>query len=688
MEKALHKEMNKFKITMKKIQVVAAMLLVAVLATTSCQKRIHEVEVEDVENVEDIFAEAVPDSYYAYAQISVPAATETVYIQYKDKDGNTQTVTQRVYPEVAEPEGGKDVEPFGTVLLHFVSENPAKVSVYYVLASASKASSGDAAVTVLEDFPVDQFTAYMSEIGKVRYFMVDWHLTWKEENGVQVPVYPEDLVMYDKEHNHTLRYTFAYTSNAANSACFVLTDAYEVQDRMVVGVKYDYCDGCENCPYCMPWGCSCGCGGVNKDFVPSGDLTKAEPATKGTYIAPYADVSSTTVTLAEPRYYTGTEDEFTMYHSSGVVMFDDSWPNLPEAIGGGGHYDIDFNDLVVDYDIEAVTVADDFLKTSTHDEQLRVVLHIRALGGNSGWRAGLVLEGFDINNVESVDEYYTLDSWQNSKGALPAWAAATRFTENSVHYDPLNTAYNIKSYTRPAIEIGQLQVFNGKKYNSAGKDVYTYNNGHGDQDHVMNPGLKLWSAWKEPHTDQYSEKTLADAYSSPLSLEKIQTWGFYNTIPGYVNQGGGLYTYTVIYHMKNRSEMSATESARCLQNMKDAVTETTSQNFFMVNDDYTAVGLKGYQPLDYPVRTFSGTYKAKYDQVVKKNSNTLDPDNTYVARNGQVWAIKCPTLTRHAWEKIPFTKAYPEFEAWMNSNGSSNEDWYLHPDGVYISCWW
>ena len=59
------------------------------------------------------------------------------------------------------------------------------------------------------------------------------------------------------------------------------------------------------------------------------------------------------------------------------------------------------------------------------------------------------------------------------------------------------------------------------------------------------------------------------------------------------DNSGGLYTYTVIYHMKPRAEMSPEESAKALKNMIDAVNVTTNQNFYIVNNDFSPVGLKG-----------------------------------------------------------------------------------------------
>ena len=704
---------------MRKILLYMSLGLITAALALSCKKT-PAVELDQYVPVENLFDDAVPSGYYGYAQISVPAATRQVYIQYTYRDGSTQTIEKKVKPVVAQPEGGKDVEPFGTVSLNIQSAAASRVSVYYHAKEATKGSNDDVVYT-LQNFPIDQITS--GEFGKTRYVQVQWNFAWKNDASTQyqnTPTYPADVVFYDAAHNHTLRYTFAYSGLTGEG--YVLTDAYEVVDHVVTNTKYNYCKGCGNCPFCMPWGCSCGCGGwdangqpiekPNPNFVPSGDTTASagpedivvDPSTpgssaisgggvvtvtsSGSIVVSYAPANTTSVTLPEPAPYVTTDGDFTMYHSSGVVMFDDSWPNFPAKLGDefNGAYDFDFNDLVVDYDIEAVTVADSQLEEQSGREQLKVVLHVRAVGGDRAWRAGLVLENFDMDYVEKLEEYKTLDSYSSGHGELPTWTIGT-LQENSLHYDPLATQFATNNPLRPSIEIGGLQRINGTGSSSrSGTEVYYYV--HDDEApvaHVMNPALKQWSEWGGAHTDQY-DGVMAQI-KKPYPLSQLQNYKFYNTIPGYVNQAGGLYTYTVIYKIKDRAQMTPEESQKCLANLVDAVVNTTAQNFFMVKQDYGAVGLKGYQPLDYSVKDYKNGYKSKYDQIVA-GSSIMSATTTYVANNGQVWGFKCPTLTKHAWEKMPFSLAYPDYEAWLQSGGTQHADWYLTGNDSYLSCQW
>ena len=677
---------------MRKFLLSGLSLLCAILAMTSCKKDNDSPQAPYVpEEVRDLFGGATPTGYYSYAEMSVPAGTEVVYIEYKGTDGSVKTVAQKVTPEVAVPTGGRDVEPFGTVKLLFEASASSQVSVYYKVFDAATKADGDDAVYTLENFPVDQVTS--GEFGKTRYVKVQWNFAWQNSAATgwqNTPSYPKDVVMYDAEHNHTLRYTFVYANNgnAGFTEGYVLTDAYNVEDHVAVSYKYNYCEGgCIGCPRCMPWGCDRGCGRVNNAFVPNGNQVDSAVEDGATTETPTVPEDIVPVKLQEPAPYVTTDEDYTMYHSSGVVMFDDSWPNLPATLGGTGNYDFDFNDVVVDYDIEAVTVDNSRLADEGWREQVKVVLHLRALGGQDAWRVGMALENFNTDYVESIEDYKTLDSWQNSHGNLPAWAQTVAFQENCIHYDAVSGSTFSGSTTRPSIEIGQLQAFNGKKTygcDGAGKDEYTYINGSLSTVHVMNPGLKLWDAWKTPKEEQYDD--VMAAVTNP-SLAQIQNLGFYNTIPGFVNQAGGLYTYTVIYHMKARAEMTPEESQQCLANMVDAVVNTTAQNFFIVKQDWTPIGLKGYTPLDYKTKD-NHNYTDEYNKKVQgKEYLTTTP---YVSTTGQVWAFKCPVLTRHAWEKQLFSKAYPLYEGWLASQGAENQDWYKleNANVSYLSCEW
>ena len=310
--------------------------------------------------------------------------------------------------------------------------------------------------------------------------------------------------------------------------------------------------------------------------------------------------------LTEPASYeTGDPNDnyFTAYHSSGVVMFEDSWPtslygNKVEGNPGRGKYDTDFNDLILDYDVEAFTVPDmEKYATQGWREQVKVVLHVRATSAHIGAngctteieKAGLILEGFNMANVESIEAFASMDSWQNPH--------APQVEENGVLYDfglpawakrdlAANSQYGVIENRGAFVEIGGIPSLKDKN-SSAGSEVYERRNDNASiENHVFNPGLKQYSEWKNPKTEQYDSELakLYDDYGY-ATLANTQKTGYYNVVPGYVNVNGGLYTFTVIYHMKDRSEMTEQESEAQLANMIDAVYNTFKQNFYVVTTE-------------------------------------------------------------------------------------------------------
>ena len=378
-----------------------------------------------------------------------------------------------------------------------------------------------------------------------------------------------------------------------------------------------------------------------------------------------ADVS---YTLTEPKEYKSKDLGFTTYHSSGVVLFEDIWPRSNR--NHDGKYDTDFNDLVLDYDIAAVVVPDELLKSEGWREEVRVVLHIRATSGTDTDKVGVILEGFNTENVKSISDHRSFDSWQNPHGTLPSWTVNT-LQKASRHNESVKN--------RPIVEIGS--IFSMKEKNGAGNEEYTRTNDNGSSfTTVLNPNVNKY--WKSPKKEQYSSD-LEELYTKYkyTTLAATQKTGYYNVVPGYVNVSGGLYTYTVIYQINNRSNMDDDAKKVVLDNMIDAVYKTTNQNFYIVIKDGTPIGLMGYEPYD--------AYVDKYNEVVSANTNTLDPSIPYKSKSGLIWAFKCPTLTRHMWNKLPFSAAYPHYLEWIDSNGTECTDWYYKDtDGRFMTCWW
>ena len=689
---------------MKRFTFFASVMLAA-LMLIGCNPS-NQPENKSQKGIDPFDKEAV-DSYYGYAEISVPVGVTTVYLEnYSgvDEKGNKKNLTvtpMEVHPEVAVPTDGKDVEPFGKVKLLFQAPIKTMVAVYYVAGpdadsyelaperNAAAAPSGMrveevddtvmAEVYTLSDFPVDQITA--GTFGETRYVQMPWNFAWENslETGWQnTKTYPKDVVFYDEAHNHTLRYKFAYAGGVAGEGYF-LDDAYTIEDHVVTGYKYNYCGACGNCPYCMPWGCSCSCGSTNPDFVPNGDQTGSakndivitEPYEAAALAPMLAPSGMETVMLGEPASYITSDQEQMFYHSSGCVFFEDSWP----TVHTGGTYDEDFDDCVIDYDIEAKVMPDALLESDGWREQVKVVIHLRAVGSdqnNGPYRVGLQLKGFNTNNVESIDTYYTLDSYQNPHGELPNVTVNTLQNLSGHHEtDPMN----------PIVEMAKLEVMGQQRAGLGADAEYTYVNGSFSNHTVFN----LTYGFKGgPDESQYDPELATDP-TLPYPFSQIMNQKFYNVIPGYINVAGGLFTMTVIYHMKPRIEMTQEEREAVKQNMISTVVNTQNQNFYIMKKDFSVIGLKGYDPVYSPSASQSKTME-KYNSGV--TAGTLDPTIPYAGTNGAVWGFKCPTLTRHIWNKLYFSQGYPEYESWVLSGGATNQKWYQHVNEKYVVCWW
>lgn len=584
------------------------------------------------------------DYYYGYASMSVPVGVTKVYVEtYAGIDGqghkiDLKTTEVAVHPVPAVPADGKDVEPFGTVKMLFTSAVKTIVAVYYMPADELvNVNTPVTKIYLLTDFPIAK-VAY-GAFGETKYVQTPFDYSWE---GI-----PEDVLVYNEEHNHTLRYTYAF-ARTGNGDGFVLTDMYDVKDHVVVGIK--------NSNIGMPWD--------DPAFVPNGNLLSKAPQR-----APEDKPSDImTVQLQEPAPYVTADGCQTFYHSSGVVMFEDSWP---AATIGNGPYDFDFDDVVVDYDMEAKTVADDQLEAEGWREEVKVVLHLRAVGSSVPYRVGVRLEGFDQTNVQSIEQHFSLDSYQNPHGELPAFTETT-IQHMSDHYesDPLN----------PVVEMAHIHTMNQERAGVGADAEYDYVNGTFRNHTVFN----LTYGFKGLDETQY-DAALASV-TVPVTLAQIQKQKYYNVIPGYVNVSGGLVTYTVIYHMKPRQAMTPERREAAKQNMIETVTNTLKQNFYIITQDFTPVGLKGYEPVFVHNESVS-KYNSKFANGV--SNGTLDPSVPYYGANGNVWGFKCPTLTRHIWNKLYFSYAYPHYTEWLQSDGKTHENWYSEDvNGMYLSCWW
>lgn len=299
--------------------------------------------------------------------------------------------------------------------------------------------------------------------------------------------------------------------------------------------------------------------------VPAETVTKADPGSY-TYFKYESDRYVTLpVSLPEDavKNYVTNDGGFTNYHSSGVAMFEDTWPsksnvdNIPvgELFG-------DFNDFVADYDLES-TINDTADPAQTWKEQLKVVMHVRAMGGGYPQRFGLLLEGFDKQYVD--------DSKTEVKVTLGNYKTDIA--------DPL-TASVVWQGNHPIIYINDLSKLIDKT--SAAKN-----------------GLTLGSVHKLYNTENDAN----------------------------LNVAKGLFTITVIFKGADRSQLSASEADAQAANYKSAVINTRQQNFFLVTKQGKKnyeIHMQNYAPTEAYAASYSKDLNDKAEGVVvaKDPNNT------------------------------------------------------------------
>ena len=302
-----------------------------------------------------------------------------------------------------------------------------------------------------------------------------------------------------------------------------------------------------------------------------------------------------------------------------------------------------------------------------------MVLHLRAVGSNIPYRVGLRLEDFDTENVEYIEQFFTLDSWQNPHGELP------KFTESTIQH----MSNHYETAEGPVVEMAHIFTMTQERAGKGADAIYTYENNGNEHETVFN---LCYGQYPDKYPDASQYKPELESITSPTSFSQIRTKKWYNAIPGYMNVAGGLVTMTVIYHMKPRAEMEPAEREAVKQNMINAVVNTTSQNFYIIRQDFVPVGLKGYQPVLFHQESLN-KYQAKLNEGVANGS--IDAANPYAGANGAVWGFKCPTLTRHIWNKLYFSQAYPHYEEWVSSMGAQHPNWYNEDvNDLYMVCWW
>lgn len=325
----------------------------------------------------------------------------------------------------------------------------------------------------------------------------------------------------------------------------------------------------------------------------------------------------TNVTLALPedavQPTNETDQGYLFYHNTGVVMFEDGWPIQLDS-----WYDEDFNDVVFEYDLKVTEChSQQMMETVGGKEELLLTLDVRAVGGIYPTVLGVVLDGLKSEYVDRITASLVLKGGQ---GTMTDLAKEELSTKNIVKVE--NKNWNWSNDTRKEPRFAILTV------------------------------------------------DKAQAEGTVITLDGLTSLMDNNQDMFQVTQGKvreGLPMLRAEVRLIGKEGLTGAERDAQLAAFRELILDTNRQNFFIKVNGGKEIHMRGYAP--------TSAYKAEYEALVAGDT-TLDANVYYSNTKGSTWGVKLPVGTRHAYERVPFREAYPDFTKWVDSKGASNQKWY------------
>ena len=325
--------------------------------------------------------------------------------------------------------------------------------------------------------------------------------------------------------------------------------------------------------------------------------------------------ASVTLSLPEDAVKPTAEPtaDYLFYHSTGVAMFEDGWPTQLAA-----WYDEDFNDVVFEYDLKVTEChSQQMMETVGGKEELLLTLDVRAIGGIYPTVLGVVLDGLKSEYVDRITASLVLKGGQ---GTMTDLAKEELSTKNIVKVE--NKNWNWSNDTR------------------------------------KEPRLAILTVDK------------AQAEGTVITLDGLTSLMDNNQDMFQVTQGKvreGLPMLRAEVRLIGKEGLTGAERDAQLAAFRELILDTNRQNFFIKVNGGKEIHMRGYAP--------TSAYKAEYEALVAGDT-TLDANVYYSNTKGSTWGVKLPVGTRHAYERVPFREAYPDFTKWVDSKGASNQKWY------------
>ena len=366
-----------------------------------------------------------------------------------------------------------------------------------------------------------------------------------------------------------------------------------------------------------------------------------------------------------------TDQGYLFYHNTGVVMFEDGWPIQLDS-----WYDEDFNDVVFEYDLKVTEChSQQMMETVGGKEELLLTLDVRAVGGIYPTVLGVVLDSWydeDFNDVVfeydlKVTECHSQQMMETVGGkeelllTLDVRAVGGIYpTVLGVVLDGLKSEYVDRITASLVLKGGQGTMTDLAKEELSTKNIVKVEN-------------KNWN---------WSNDTRKEPRFAILTVDKAQAEGTVITLDGLtslmdnnqdmfqVTQGKvreGLPMLRAEVRLIGKEGLTGAERDAQLAAFRELILDTNRQNFFIKVNGGKEIHMRGYAP--------TSAYKAEYEALVAGDT-TLDANVYYSNTKGSTWGVKLPVGTRHAYERVPFREAYPDFTKWVDSKGASNQKWY------------
>lgn len=162
-------------------------------------------------------------------------------------------------------------------------------------------------------------------------------------------------------------------------------------------------------------------------------------------------------------------------------------------------------------------------------------------------------------------------------------------------------------------------------------------------------------------------------------LDKLVQGKHYQTTQGEIITGKPMIrAYIKLAGNPNRSAMSGEAARAQAEAYREAIYQTKNHDFFMVlKPAYNSAEIhqKGFLP-SMRYTTYDADSKGRMSGV------------PYCSVNNEVWVLKLPVGTRHAYDRTSLLVAYPDLREWIESNGEQKRSWYKNYNSELVAPWW